>query len=221
MTGSLLQVDQAAATVSLVPANFGPTPDVQLKVSQTAPFYTVVRDSNNNLDTRARSDVTWAIAPGTSGTVAPSTSGSTTVTTNGTPGSETVTATIGAISGDRVVNVAATGVSYATSIRTLLNSTCASASCHGGASPMQGLSLTSANSYANLFEINAAELSSMKRVRAFRPDSSYMVHKIQGTQDSVGGIGVRMPEGCAGASCLSNATINLIRNWILQGALNN
>jgi len=83
------------------------------------------------------------------------------------------------------------------------------------------LSLTSANSYTNLFDVNAMELPSMKRVRAFRPDSSYMVHKIQGTQATVGGSGVRMPEGCAGASCLSNTNINLIRNWILQGAVNN
>ena len=36
-----------------------------------------------------------------------------------------------------------------------------------------------------------------------------------------GGSGARMPFGCSGASCLDNATINLIRNWILQGAQNN
>jgi hypothetical protein len=219
---NFIQVDQVPATVSLLPANFGTTPDVQMTINQSAPFYAVVRDSNSNVDTRARTDVTWAIAPGTSGTVAPSTSGMTTVTTNATAGNETVTATIGAISGNRVVNVAATGVSYVTSIRTELNNTCASAACHGGTSPMQGLNLTSAQSYANLFNVNSMELPAMKRVLAFRPDSSYMVHKIQGTQATVGGTGVRMPEGCPTTqACLSATTINLIRNWILQGALNN
>jgi hypothetical protein len=66
----------------------------------------------------------------------------------------------------------------------------------------------------------AGEVATLKRVRAFRPDSSYLVHKIQGTQTSVGGSGVRMPFGCT-SNCLPEATINLIRNWILQGALNN
>lgn len=218
---NFVQVDQVPATVTITPANFV-SPDVQMVINQSAPFYAVVRDSNDNVDTRVRTDVTWAIVPGTSGTVAPSTSGTTTVTTTGASGSETVTAAIGAISGDRVVNVASTGVSYAASIRTLLNNTCTGAACHDAVSPMQGLRLTTLQSYANLFNIPSKELPAMRRVRAFQPDSSYMVHKIQGTQDSVGGIGDRMPEGCPTTpACLSNTTINLIRNWILQGALNN
>lgn len=67
----------------------------------------------------------------------------------------------------------------------------------------------------------AAEVPALKRIRPFRPDSSYLVHKIQGTQTTVGGSGARMPFGCRGASCLSNATINTIRNSILQGAQHN
>ncbi|PYP19958.1 MAG: hypothetical protein DMD54_01700, partial [Gemmatimonadetes bacterium] len=67
----------------------------------------------------------------------------------------------------------------------------------------------------------AGEVGALERVRSSRPDSSYLVHKIQGTQTTVGGSGARMPFGCSGASCLDNATINLIRNWILQGAQNN
>lgn len=215
-----IQVDQVAASVALVPANFV-TPDVQMTINQSAPFYAVVRDSNNNIDVRPRTDVAWAIAPGTSGTVAASTSATTTVTTNGVAGNETVTATIGAISGSRAVNVALTGVSYGTSIRTLLSNTCTGAACHDATAPMQGLNLTSAVSYANLVGVNSAELPAMKRVLASQPDSSYLVHKVQGTQLTVGGTGVRMPEGCVGGGCLSNATINLIRNWILQGALDN
>jgi hypothetical protein len=214
-------VDQVAASVSLLPVNFG-TPDVQMKISQSAPFIAVVRDSNNNADPRPRTDVTWSVTPGTSASLSVSTSEAVTVTTNATPGSETVQATIGAINGSRVVSIVSSGVSYAASIRGLLNTSCAGAACHDAVGPMQDLRLTTDSSYAHLFERASKELPAMRRVRAFRPDSSYLVHKIQGTQASVGGSGVRMPEGCIpGTSCLSNATINIIRNWILQGALNN
>jgi hypothetical protein len=68
---------------------------------------------------------------------------------------------------------------------------------------------------------NASQVPALKRVRPFMPDSSYLVHKIQGTQTAVGGTGARMPLGCSGSGCLPNASINLIRNWILQGALQN
>src|SRR6266545_1331790 len=200
-------VDQVAASVSLLPVNFG-TPDVQMTVSQSAPFIAVVRDSNNNVDRRPRTDVTWSVAPGTSASLSASSSEAVTVTTNASPGSETVQATIGALSGSRVVSIVSSGVGYAGSIRGLLGTTCASSSCHDAVGPMQGLRLTTDSSYANLFERASTELPTMRRVRAFRPDSSYLVHKIQGTQASVGGVGVRMPEGCSGASCLSNATIN-------------
>jgi hypothetical protein len=215
-------VDQVAATVTISPANFGPTPDVQMITSQSAPFYAVVRDANDNIDSRARTDVVWAVSPPGAATVAATGTGTTTVTTGAGTGTATVTATIGAIGASRVVNIVGTGISYSGSIKTLLNNTCASVGCHGGSSPMQGLNLTSASSYSNLFDVAATEVPALKRVRAFRPDSSYLVHKIQGTQATVGGSGVRMPEGCTtNNSCLSNATINLIRDWILQGAPNN
>ena len=211
-------VDQVAASVSLLPVNFG-TPDVTMKVSQSAPFIAVVKDSNNNVDSRPRTDVTWSIAPGTSATVSASTSETATVTTNATPGSETVTATIGSFSGQRVVTVSGTPISFSTSVQTVFSGNCTG--CHSGAGAPQGLNLQSGSSYTLLVDHAAGELPEMNRVRPFRPDSSYMVHKIQGTQLTVGGSGVRMPFGCSGATCLSNVTINLIRNWILQGAPNN
>lgn len=213
-----ITVDQVAASISLFPVNFG-TPNVTMKVSQAAPFWIVVRDSANNVDTRARSDVAWSIAPGTSASVSASTSDATTVTTNTFPGSETVQATIGAISAQRVVAVSTSGISFGTSVQPIFNANCTE--CHAGANPPRGMSLAAGAAYSNIFNQTAGEAPSLKRVRAFRPDSSYLVHKVQGTQATVGGSGTRMPPNCTVSSCLPDATINIIRNWILQGALNN
>ena len=65
----------------------------------------------------------------------------------------------------------------------------------------------------------AAIQSALKRVLPSVPDSSYLVHKIEGSQllPPANGSGVRMPIGAT----LSKGQINTIRNWILQGAKNN
>jgi hypothetical protein len=55
-------------------------------------------------------------------------------------------------------------------------------------------------------------------VRPFLPDSSYLVHKIQGTQAAVGGSGDRMP--LIGGP-LTEGEIAVIRAWIAGGALDN
>src|SRR6266581_281592 len=99
-----------------------------------------------------------------------------------------------------------------------LTATAACISCHPSAA---GMNLTAGSSYNSIVNQDASEVPAMKRVRPFMPDSSYLVHKIQGTQSTVGGSGARMPLGCSGNGCLSDVTINIIRNWILQGALNN
>ncbi len=88
---------------------------------------------------------------------------------------------------------------------------------------MQGQNLSLDSTYKFVVNVAANELlggSGLKRVLPSRPDSSYLVHKIQGTQllpPSLGS-GVQMPEA---HPPLSKGTINLIRNWILQGAKNN
>jgi len=210
-------VDQVAASVSLLPVNFG-TPDVEMTISQSAPFIAVVRDSTNHIDPRTRSDVTWSVMPGTHASLSASTSETVTVTTNATTGSETVRATIGTVFGERIVAVAATGVSFAASVQSVFTANCIG--CHSGAGAPEGMSLASGVSYGLIVNVAAGEVPALKRVRPFLPDSSYLVHKIQGTQTTVGGSGVRMPFGCT-SNCLSNTTINTIRNWILQGALNN
>ena len=212
---NFIEVDQVPATITITPANFV-TPDVTMRVNQTAPFYAVVRDTLGNLapfDT-----VTWSSNSAVAAVAGTVSLDSTVITTGAATGTATITATSGPASAGRVVNVA-TAISFGTSVQPIFNASCSGCHAGGNAAP-EGLDLTAGQSYARLFEINAGE-APLKRVRAFRPDSSYLAHKLQGTQTSVGGSGVRMPFGCSGAGCLPNATINLIRNWILQGAQNN
>ncbi len=60
--------------------------------------------------------------------------------------------------------------------------------------------------------------SPLLRIKPLEPDSSYLVHKIQGTQASVNGSGSRMP---LGGAPLSQAQIDTVRAWVKKGASNN
>ena len=217
VTSKPVTVNQVPKTVVISPANFG-TPDVTMTTNQSAPFFAAVFDS---LDHPALEDsVVWTSSDSTRASpAATATLDSTVITTFAVAGAATITATAGPASATRVVNVSATPISFATDVQSIFNtSTPPCTNCHPSAA---GMNLTTGSSYASIVNQNASEVPAMKRVRPFMPDSSYLVHKIQGTQSTVGGTGARMPLGCSGSGCLSNATINIIRNWILQGALQN
>ena len=85
--------------------------------------------------------------------------------------------------------------------------------CHSGASAPHGLRLDAANSYALLVGVPSGEQPSILRVKPNDPNNSYLVQKIQGSAAS----GERMP---AGLPALPQATIDAIRQWITDGALN-
>jgi len=55
--------------VGIAPAGQLRYADVQMTISQSAPFIAVVRDSTNHVDPRTRSDVTWSTMPGTHATL--------------------------------------------------------------------------------------------------------------------------------------------------------
>ncbi len=79
------------------------------------------------------------------------------------------------------------------------------------------MNLSPGLTFANTVGVPSVE-SSLLRIAAGMPDDSYLVHKIQGTQGSVGGSGARMPlTGC----CLSTDQIATIRAWIAAGAQDN
>ena len=109
------------------------------------------------------------------------------------------------------------GVCFDVDIQPILSSNCAFSGCHAGTSPAQGQNLSDGVAYANIVCVAANERPGMMRVRSFEPDSSYLVHKIQGTQGDVGGSGGQMP---LGRTPLSQQQISLIRAWITQGARN-
>lgn len=110
------------------------------------------------------------------------------------------------------------GVCFETDIQPILSDNCALSSCHAGTSPAQGQNLSAGVAYANIVCVQANERPGMMRVRPFEPDSSYLLHKIEGTQDAVGGSGGRMP---LGLTPLTQQQISLIRAWIAQGARTN
>jgi hypothetical protein len=122
-----------------------------------------------------------------------------------------------------IVIVTNTAITLSTNVQPVFTTNCALSGCHSGPSPMQGQNLSLDSTYKFVVNVAANELlggSGLKRVLPSRPDSSYLVHKIQGTHlfaPSLGS-GVQMPEA---HPPLAKGTINLIRNWILQGARNN
>lgn len=86
--------------------------------------------------------------------------------------------------------------------------------CHIGASAPEGLQLDAAHSYNLLVGVPSVEDGSLDRVMPGDPDHSYMVLKIEGAAGIVGG---QMP---LGETPLPQATIDAIRQWIMDGATN-
>ncbi len=74
-----------------------------------------------------------------------------------------------------------------------------------------GLRLDAANSYALLVGIASGERPNLLRVAPGDPNNSYLIQKLEGTA----GIGERMP---AGLPALPQADIDVIRQWITDGA---
>lgn len=108
--------------------------------------------------------------------------------------------------------------------------TTACTACHtGGASAPAGLDLSAGVSYPNINNVNATELSSMKRIQPGNALQSYIFHKISGTQGGLAGCpsitscfggpsaacGGRMP--CGGGP-MNAASITTLQNWINSGA---
>lgn len=83
--------------------------------------------------------------------------------------------------------------------------------CHAGASAPLGLRLDEGNSYALLFGVPSVEVPALQRVQPGNPDTSYLVQKIEGTA----AVGERMP---LGGPPLPQSSIDLVRQWISQGA---
>ena len=85
--------------------------------------------------------------------------------------------------------------------------------CHSGGNPSGGLDLSDADtSHLQLVGIASSQQAGAIRVIAFDPDNSYLIQKLEGAAGIAGG---RMPPGAA----LPQATIDIIRQWITNGAV--
>ena len=84
--------------------------------------------------------------------------------------------------------------------------------CHVGASAPLGLRLDDVNSFGLLVGVTSAQAAPLLRVEPGDPDDSYLIQKLEGTA-SVGG---QMP---LGGTPLPQADINVVRQWITDGAL--
>lgn len=94
----------------------------------------------------------------------------------------------------------------------IIEPNCATTGCHLGAAAPQGLRLDSANSYGMLVGVASSEASSILRVAPGNPDGSYLIQKLEGTAS----VGAQMP---LGAPALEQAAIDVIRQWISDGAI--
>ncbi len=106
-------------------------------------------------------------------------------------------------------------VKFSTIQTTVFNTSCALSGCHTGTFPPQGLDLSEGQAYANLVNVNSQEEPTLKRIEPGDPDKSYLFLKITGAPGIRGG---RMP---LGRDPLSDAQIDLIRQWIEEGAQEN
>jgi len=84
--------------------------------------------------------------------------------------------------------------------------------CHSGMNASAGFRLDAANSYNNLYRIPSGQNGNFLRVSPGDPDNSYLIRKLEGNA------GTRMP---LGAAKLPQSTIDEIRQWITEGALDN
>ena len=118
-----------------------------------------------------------------------------------------VIATDGILSDTLLVSVSILpAVSYSAQIQPVFTTNCAVSGCHMGPAPAGGLRLMS---YNHLI----AGGNSGDAIVPFEPDSSRLVKRIEGT------ISPRMPAN--GPPYLPDSTIQLIRTWIAQGAMDN
>jgi hypothetical protein len=104
------------------------------------------------------------------------------------------------------------GASFSEIQANVFTPTCAVSGCHSGAGAPQGLRLDEVNSYGLLVDVASTEVPSVLRVDPGDPDNSYLVQKLEGTAAA----GDRMP---LGGAPLPQTTIDIIRQWITEGAI--
>ena len=207
---NFVQVRQAPVRVKLHPTTIDTSRIVT--TTGTMQFFDSVFDANDSLIRNPAPSITWS-----SSGAAASVDANGLITAGSSAGNTFIKAVSGTGKDSARIEVVTTGITLNGDVQPIFNANCAS--CHtgptSGALP-SGQNLTAGNSRANTVNIASIE-SGLKRILPSRPDSSYLVHKVQGTHLTrpASGSGVQMPPG---GPFLTKAQINVIRNWILQGA---
>jgi hypothetical protein len=200
---------EATLVVAQEPAQIAVTPPTaSLFESGTVQLAATTQDARGNAVSGF--SVTWSTSDSTIATVS-----ATGLVTAHAEGVATVVATAGGIEGS--ASMVVTAVRFAQHIQPIFTASCALSGCHAGAGAAQGMDLSEGNAYGSIVNVPSNE-STLLRIKPFEPDSSYLIHKVQGTQASVGGSGVQMPRG---APPLSQEVIDLMRAWVSKGAGNN
>lgn len=97
---------------------------------------------------------------------------------------------------------------YTAQAEPILSKKCVS--CHNDAAPGGGVSYQKGSGYDFLVNVASTELPTMPRVTPGSLELSYLAHKLQGTHESVGGSGTKMPP----SGSLRPAELEKILAWI-------
>lgn len=123
---------------------------------------------------------------------------------------------------DNLINPVRLGdeVSLSEDVQPLFTFNCAVSGCHDRAMGESGLVLEEGSLFdAGTGIVNVASQGApLLRVQPFDSQASYLIHKLQGTQFNVGGQGDQMP---LGAIPFDDEVVQVIRDWIDEGAQNN
>ena len=103
-------------------------------------------------------------------------------------------------------------LSYAMNVEPIILKACSE--CHGGDSPKKGLDLSQGKGFERLVGVKSQEAPEMVLVKAGDPTSSYLWLKVAHTATQ----GKGMPRTLFGAKKLPQAQLDVIQNWIIQGA---
>jgi hypothetical protein len=137
-----------------------------------------------------------------------------------------------AVVGVTVIPPAGAQVSLAKNVQPIFNTSCAIGGCHA-APVFAPMSLEAGQALGNLVGVASCEAPGVKRVEPAASSLSYLITKLEGTQSALvnagactgcpnftpsGNCGSQMPFG---QTPLSAGEIQIIRDWIDQGAKDN
>ncbi len=105
------------------------------------------------------------------------------------------------------------GATFA-AVDVILQRSCATYGCHAGPELVTGLDLSSGQAYGDLVNVPSFEAAGLDRVKPGAAANSYLIAKLAGEQESVGGAGDRMPSPFG----LSADELDLITAWVNAGA---